>query len=84
MSTKTPAQLVRQITLSLLLLSAIIQALTILTFLFEIHSHTIMDVHKANGYILYILVLTHIFVFRKNLKFYLFPNKKPVGKKVNV
>ncbi len=32
MSTKTPAQLVRQITLSLLLLSAIIQALTILTF----------------------------------------------------
>jgi hypothetical protein len=81
MSTKTTAQLVRQITLSLLLLSAVTQALTILSFLFEIHSHTIMTIHKTNGYILFILVLTHIIVFRKNLKFYLFPNKKPVGKK---
>ncbi|MBB3186784.1 hypothetical protein [Microbacter margulisiae] len=80
MSNKTPAQLVRQISLSLLLLSAITQALTILSFLFEIHSHVIMEVHKANGFVLYILVLTHIFVFRKNLKFYLFP-KKIVGKK---
>jgi hypothetical protein len=80
MSTKTTAQLVRQITLSLLLLSAITQGITILSFLFG--THVLMPIHKLNGYILFILVLTHIIVFRKNLKFYLFPNKKPVGKKV--
>jgi len=73
MSTKTPTQLVRQITLSLLLLSAITQAITILSFLFG--THILMPVHKLNGFILFILVLTHITVFRKNLKFYLFPKK---------
>jgi hypothetical protein len=75
MSSKTTSQLVRQITLSLLLLSAITQAITILGFAFGIHSYILMSVHKPNGFILFILVLTHIIVFRKNLKFYLLPKK---------
>jgi len=75
MSAKTTSQFVRQITLSLLLLSAIIQAITIVGFACGIHSHILMSVHKPNGFILFILVLTHIIVFRKNLKIYLLPKK---------
>jgi|GEM_PF-919532 hypothetical protein len=80
MGTKTTGQRVRQVTLSCLLLIGTIQLITILSLLLEIHSHLLMQVHKANGLLLFALIITHIIVFRKNLRFYLFPNRKPVQK----
>ena len=76
MSKKTPVQIVRQITLIILLISAITQFITIFVMVVGIDNDFLMSIHKTNGLVLYGLILTHIIVFRKNLKFYLFPSKK--------
>ncbi len=76
MSKKTPGQIVRQITLIILLISAITQFITIFVMVIGIDNDFLMSIHKTNGLVLYGLILTHIIVFRKNLKFYLFPSKK--------
>jgi hypothetical protein len=76
MSKKTPVQIVRQITLIVLLISAITQLTTILLMMLGIDNHPLMVVHKTNGLFLFAFILTHIIVFRKNLKFYLFPPQK--------
>ncbi|MGC9152033.1 MAG: hypothetical protein ACP5F6_09805 [Microbacter sp.] len=81
MGTKTTtSQRVRQVTLSFLLLIGTIQLITIFSLILEIHSRTLITIHKANGVLLFGLIITHIIVFRKNLRFYLFPNRKLVQK----
>jgi riboflavin transporter FmnP len=68
-------KLIRQVSLSLLLLVAVLQVITVIMMVFDFRPFDVGDVHSICGFILLGLVIVHILVFRKNLKHYLFPQK---------
>jgi hypothetical protein len=67
---------IRQITLLLILFVVVIQLTTALLMVAEVQNELLFTFHAFCGFILFFLVAVHILIFRKNLKHYLFPEKK--------